>query len=167
MTEYIPDEIPEVDNTRYCGAPDCGVPLPEHTGRGRKPTRCEEHRKRSGVKRVASTTSNTKLAGDAVEVLSQINSLLTAGMFVTGFPESASALASTDETFRAQAHAALLTDPDLCRVIVRGGGLSGKVMLAFAYGGMLMSAAPVMLTEWREKRAAKQAAYDEMEHAAA
>jgi len=74
------------------------------------------------------------------------------GMFRTG-----GAIAERNDQFEAQAYQALLLDPDLCRLILKSGGRSGKVALGMAYVGLGMSVVPVAVEEMRDRKAEKEA----------
>lgn len=151
---FVRDEIPQIDDSVLrCDV--CGVDI-VYSGRGRKPTKCEEHKRSSkstGKRATVKSPSNEKLAADATAVLVQFNDLLTLGMMGAKLHGSASKLANHKEVFEVQAFNALMTDPALCHTILRGGALSGKALLAFAYGSMIMAVAPTLVEEVKERRA--------------
>jgi len=95
---------------------------------------------------------NEVLARQAASLLAQANGLITTGLFLTGFPRTASAIAERNEPFEAQVTAALIADPALCRTILRAGGTSAKLSLLVAYGMLAGSVAPVALEEYRDMR---------------
>lgn len=152
-TVAVPDEVPEdlaPDTGSDLRCSVCGKEL-VYSGRGRKPTKCEEHRKSSSGS-TRKSVSNDKLAAQATDSLMALNSLACMGIMFAGFQRTASAIAERDDAFREQAYSALLTDPALCRVILRGGAVSARLSLAIAYGTLGAAVAPVALTEFKEKR---------------
>ena len=149
------DSIPEVSDVEYpCEV--CGKESGPYGGRGRKPTKCTEHRKvkNGSVRRVTGNASN--LAVQATEVLSQLNGMVAIGLMALGLNNTASAIAAGNDTFAERAHAALLTDTDLCRLILKGGVKSAKISLAIAYAGLGVGVVPVAVTELQERRAEAQ-----------
>src|SRR4051812_735497 len=109
--EKVPqDESAVDDGGLHCDV--CGVPL-TYSGRGRKPKKCELHKKSGGTgKRVA--TGNDKLAAQATEVLVQINTIAgTFALYVGKMPATAGAIDTAEDAFREQVYSALLADPDL------------------------------------------------------
>jgi hypothetical protein len=157
----VPDERPPAEgDVPTCV--DCGVEL-VYAGTGRKPTKCDEHKKRrgaGGAKVAGPPGTNEKLAGQATDVLCQLNDWLAIGAMMAGLHGTAGELAERQERFREQAHAALLLDPTLARTILRGGAKSGKAALAMAYLTMLGSVAPTAVVEFKELRAARAAESD-------
>lgn len=94
--------------------------------------------------------SNEQLAKQAASLLAQTNGLITTGLFLVGFQRTASAIAERNEPFEAQVAAALVTDPALCRTILKAGGTSAKLSLLIAYAMLAGSVAPVAISEYRE-----------------
>jgi hypothetical protein len=150
------DAIPPVLDVEYpCEI--CGKESGPYGGRGRKPKKCPEHRKQSvSSGRSKSTSSNTALAGQAADVLAQLNNGLTIGSMVVGLNATASAIANSNDAFRTAAYEALLIDPALCRSIVRGGKKGGMVGLMLAYGMLLANVIPVAKIEFDEKKRARE-----------
>ena len=149
----VPDEKPPTQYEYACGT--CGVEL-TYAGKGRKPKWCDEHkpgRSSTGPKR--SSGQNAQLAAQASEALSQINGLIAMGLFLAQMPDTSSALADRESVFRDQAYAALLTDPALCRLILKAGTTGGKISLAIAYAMLGASVAPVGIMEYRSNKAAR------------
>lgn len=158
------DNVPELESVEYpCRV--CGREAGPYGGRGPKPKLCPAHKatpKATTQPRVTGKDAN--LAAQATGVLVQLNGMIAIGLMAVGMNATASALASANETFEQQANAALLTDPELCRLILKGGVKSAKVSLGMAYGGMLFSIAPTAKMEvqdLREKRAARKAELSE------
>jgi len=67
------------------------------------------------------------------------------GMF--GMPVTSRALLTANEGFLDAATIALETDPDLCKLICRGGIKSARFALALVYGQMLAVVGPIA---WEE-----------------
>lgn len=149
------DAIPPVADVEYpCEV--CGKESGPYKGRGRKPKRCPEH-KRGGASGSTSGNARTRgssavLAGQAVDALCQLNSFAGIGLMMTGYHATASALAEREEAFREQAYAALVTDPALCRMILRAGTTSGKVSLIIAYAMLGAGVAPTAIMEYKMKQ---------------
>jgi hypothetical protein len=156
------DEVPELLDVEYpCEV--CGQEAGPYGGRGRKPRRCPIHKKGNAATTRAPrvTGRDANMAAQATGVLVQLNALLAMGVAALGLFGTAGAIASANETFEQQAHAALLTDPELCKLILKSGAKSSKVALGLAYGGMAMSVAPTAVNELRERKAAREAREDD------
>lgn len=152
------DTVPETADIEYpCRI--CGREAGPYRGRGRKPTVCQECKpKRATGVAPRITGANASLAAQATEVLSQVNGFLAIGLSALQLFGTAGAIAAHDEAFKAQANAALLTDPDLCRLILKGGVKSAKISLLMAYGGMAVAVAPTAVVEVKAMQAARQTA---------
>lgn len=147
------DTAPELSDVEYpCQV--CGREAGPYGGRGRKPTRCDEHKK-NPVKAGRVTGKSADLANQATAVLVQVNGLLAMGCMATGLFKTASAIGQVNPTFEEQARAALMTDPDLCRLILKTGAKSAKFSLGLAYVGMGIAVGPVAAMELREKATAR------------
>jgi len=88
----------------------------------------------------------------AAALLARANALLGFSVTMLGMPLTAGQLAEANEQFETQAYEALLTDPALCRKILSGGAMSGKVALILAYGMLGASIAPTAVMEIKAKR---------------
>lgn len=131
----------------------CGKPL-EYAGRGRKPKYCAEHRRGGARKQTkASTVKNERLASQATDALMQINGLAAFLAHLTGLPMTAEAINNAEPGLREQVHNALITDPDLCAAILKGGTQSARVSLILAYGMFGISVAPVAALEIKARKA--------------
>jgi hypothetical protein len=158
MTEYafaetdteVIDAAPSDDYEYSCEV--CGTEL-FYGGRGRKPKFCDDHRKTA-----TRTTSTVKGAGkggalarQAATALGQLNGLIGIALMLApkpwNLPTTASALAGATEGFEEQAYKALLSDPKLCALILRGGAMSGRVALVIAYGMLAGAVVPVAMAE--------------------
>lgn len=149
--EKVPDESAVADDTLRCE--ECGKPI-QYSGRGRKPKRCEEHRKSGGTKSPRkSLGSNETLAAQATEALIQANGLLALGLMFAHMPVTASSLKEAEDGFREQAYNALLTDPALCKTILKAGTTGGRTSLIIAYGMLAGAVVPVGLMEFKANRA--------------
>lgn len=167
MTELIsaPVDIPpnadpdDLDGEYQCT--ECRRTL-TYSGRGRKPKRCSERNngdpdcygksqpKSGGTKR---TTSAEKLAEEAAAVLCGLNDLTGMGFFFVGLQRTASVIAAGNDAFRERAIAALVLDPNMSKMILRGGTKSAAMALGMAY---LSFAVPVVKTASMEIRANKE-----------
>lgn len=150
------DSVPQTADIEYpCEV--CGREAGPYAGRGRKPKKCAECKpqKRSAVPRV--TGAPATLATQATEVLSQVNAMVALGCAAMKLFNTSGAISSYDETFKAQAYAALVTDTELCKFILKGGAKSAKVTLLLAYGGMAVAVAPHAVMELREMKAEREA----------
>lgn len=143
----------------------CGQEAGPYVGRGPKPKLCRAHKAQSKAKTAPGkvTGKDASVAAQATQVLLQLNGMVAIGMMAMGLHRTASAFASANDGFEAQAYAALTTDPDLCRLILKGGVKSAKISLGMAYVGLGMAAVPVAVEEIREKKAAREAARAEQD----
>lgn len=144
-----PDAAPETTHEYSCEV--CGKEL-AYGGRGRKPRFCDEHKSRSTSARKTSLGKNDILASQATEALAQFNGIIAIGVMMLGLPLTAQTLSAANDGFREQARSALLTDPELCKMILKGGTGSGKVALAVAYGMLGSAVVPVAITEVKARR---------------
>lgn len=159
------DTVPDMEDVEYpCEV--CGREAGPYGGRGRHPKRCPLHKKtQSATKRPTVTGKDANLAAQATGVLVQLNGMIALGLMALGMNNTASAIASANDTFEQSANQALLTDPDLCRLILKGGVKSAKISLGLAYGGMLFSVAPTAVAEvkvMKEARAERKANQEEV-----
>lgn len=148
------DDQPPPSFAETCQVPGCTNPVAEWGGRGRKPTKCEEHK--SGRTPSDGTVSRrdknapSAMAYRAARVLAQANTFVAAIM--SGFfPMTAEAITHPDvrNDFIENAAFALDADPALCKRILRGGTDNAKLALLFAYGGLIAAVTPVAITEVR------------------
>ena len=155
-TELAPDEAPPTEDTgHYCL--ECGKPVTRNGTRGRWPSYCDEHAKsgRASGKRVPKSAGAQ--AKRAAAVLGNMNGMI-AGILALPIPgnpiylpETASALATKSDVFESQAAAALENDPELCRMILRGGTMGGRAALVMAYGMLAGSLLTVAIPEWKNR----------------
>jgi hypothetical protein len=138
----------------------CGEEAGPYVGRGPKPKRCPKDKAPAKAKAAPGkvTGKDASVAAQATQVLAQLNGMVAIGMMAMGLHRTASAFAAANDGFEAQAYAALTTDPDLCRLILKGGVKSAKISLGMAYVGLGMAAVPVAVEEIREKKAEREAA---------
>lgn len=158
IPEDIPvDSIPDLSDVEYpCEV--CGKESGPYGGRGRKPKRCADHKKQPTVSGSRKLTGNAaNLAAQATQVLVQVNGMLAVGAMGMQMFNTAHAIAEANPNFEQQAHQALLTDPELCRLILKSGGASAKVSLAMAYVGMGMAILPTALQDVQTRRAVRAA----------
>lgn len=153
------DVIPETDTVEYpCVI--CGREAGPYSGRGRKPRYCPDHKKSTkSVGRKA--PKNDALAAQAADALVQVNRMAAFGATVIGYEDTGDALRSAQDEFRNAAHAALVTDEELCRAILRGGALSARLSLLLTYGMMISVVGPVAVHEYRTRRRINAIEYDD------
>ena len=153
------DSVPPVSDVEH-PCLECGRDV-QYGGRGPIPKRCPDHRKQTPHRGTRLTGNANNLATQAAKTLVQINQFVGLAVSAMGFFKSGGTLIAYQETFEAQAYAALITDPELCKSIVSVGSASAKVSLFLAYGGMGLAVAPVVASEYRAKKEAKLAEMDE------
>ena len=159
------DTTPPVSDVEYpCEV--CGNEAGPYGGRGRKPKYCADHRRgptRKNTSGIKVTGTNDTLARQATEALCQINGFLALGAMVLSLHATAATIAEAQDTFREQTHAALLTDPDLCRTILKAGVKSGKLALLISYVMFGAAVVPVAVMEIKQKKAERDALKAEAE----
>lgn len=154
---------PPLDTVEY-PCVECGREAGPYSGRGRKPTRCPEHKKTPSGAKPKTTGKNAALAGQAADTLAQYNDLVAFVATMAKYENTGEALSNANETFREKAYAALLTDPDLAASIVRSGGISGKAALIISYAMLAGAVAPVAMMEARVHKAERIARAEELEN---
>ena len=158
-TEIPSDVIPEVSDVEYpCSV--CGKEAGPYGGRGRKPTKCTEHKKSTasnGPRAPRVTGTNDALARQATEALCSINGMMALGARIIQFTDTADAIEAEDETFRMRVYMALLNNPNTARRIVAMGSKAGDSALLVAIGLHIMSIAPVFMKESKVKKAEREA----------
>lgn len=157
------DSVPPTTDVKYpCEV--CGKESGPYGGRGRKPKKCPEHKIGANRRNAPRATgTNSTLATQATEALCQINGFLMLGVMFAGMHATAGAFSAGEEGFRGQTYAALLTDPDLCRSILKAGVKSGKLALIISYLMLAGSVIPTAVVELREKKAEREARKAELE----
>ena len=156
LTDTMPDdETPPRVFDAACRT--CGVELP-YAGKGRRPKFCAEHRL-AGERRPPKTRihkppagQNAQLAASATEALVQLNGLIAMALMLTRMPQTAIAMSEAEEGFRESTMAALVTDPALCKTILRAGSTGGKVALGISYAMLAAAVAPVGVLEFKANR---------------
>lgn len=159
LPPLTPDDTPDISGVPEYACSECGKEL-FYSGRGRKPTKCDDHKRTSSARSSGSSSNNDKTAAAALEILVQGNNIVAMAAMMGQFFRTASAISDREDAFRVQAMEALKADPALARTIVKAGATSGKAMLLFAYGMLAVSIAPVTLQEIKERRATKAEAED-------
>lgn len=149
-TPKVADQAPATQYEYHCA--ECGAGF-EHSGRGRKPKYCPEHRGTRSNSSSKVKGTNEQLAAQAVEVLCGINGVVAFGARVMRLTDTGKAITDRETVFREQAYSALLIDPKLCRTILKGSSTSGIFALAMAYGMLGVSIAPVAIDEFKALRA--------------
>ena len=165
MIDFLEASVPDMDEappladvTDPCKKCGRQIDVP-YGGRGPRPKFCSTCKNTGGVKRQTPriTGKDQSLAAQATSVLVQLNSMIALGAAALGLFRTGGAIVNANEGFEAAAYQALLTDPELCKAIMRGGAKSGKVALGLAYGGMAMAVIPTAAEEVREKKAVRDA----------
>lgn len=151
-----PDSVPETSDVEIA-CEVCGREAGPYAGRGRRPTRCPDHKKGASKSGVKASAASTNLAADATKVLSQLNGLIALGLSAAGLFGTASAIAENNSLFEQRAMAALSTDKELCRMILKTGVKSARINLAIAYAGLGVAVLPSAVNEIREKKAERDA----------
>lgn len=154
-----PDTIPVTSDVDY-PCRECGKESGPYGGRGPKPKYCPDHKKgtRTASPRAGKVTgAPANLAAQATGVLVQLNGMMALGLMALGFIDTAGAIAGANGTFEEQAYQALTTDPELCKLILKGGVKSAKISLGLAYVGMGVAVVPTAIVELKEKKADRDA----------
>ncbi len=155
----VPADEPAPDRHEYA-CEVCGAEL-TYGGRGRKPRFCAEHKKSasSGSRRAAGK-GNDALARQAADTLSAYHGLVAAALTMAPgiwrMPSAAAELIDRDESFNEAACKALLADPKLARMILRGGGVSGALGLIIAYAMLLSAVVPAGMADFQAGRAQRR-----------
>lgn len=150
------DAIPVVSDVEYpCKI--CGKEAGPYGGRGRKPTKCDEHKKAqsTGTRAPRVTGSNDMLARQATEALCSIDGFMSLGARMIGFTDTAEVIEEADEVFRLRVHTALLNNPDTARKILRYGSKAGDTALFIAIALHVATIAPVFMMEAKTRKALK------------
>jgi len=148
----LPDDLPVPTDVDAHICTECGAEVFRTGTRGRWPSKCTQCKaKGAGRPATRASKSSPAQAKQAAAVLAQWNGYVAAGMMVLPKPwrmfDTASALAEANDAFAEAAASALATDAKLCRLILKGGGVSGRAGLIMAYGVLFASVAPVALHE--------------------
>jgi hypothetical protein len=157
--DVTPDFVDDSNKVEY-PCQECGKEAGPYRGRGRKPTRCDEHKKSSSNSTTRTprvTGKSADLAIRATEALCSIDGVMALGATVVGFYKTAETIQEADEVFRIRVHAALLNSPDTCQKILRYGSKGGDLGLIIAIGLHIATIAPVFAAEAKEKKAEKEA----------
>ncbi len=159
------DSSPELADVEY-PCKHCSKEAGPYGGRGPKPKVCADCRPKNsnrGSSRTKPSGNVHNLAAQAAGVLVQLNGLVSIGLMAVGMRETASAMGSCSDIFEKQAYDALLTDPDLCKLILRGGVQSARMSLGLAYVGMGTIVVPTAIQEYKVKREARKAEMENLE----
>lgn len=166
--DFDADSTPVQENDNPCQK--CGREIDVvYGGRGPRPkycSNCKVTTKSTRSKAPGAKGNAATLAGQAVEALWQINGMGALIAMIAGFHGTAGAIREREDVFRQMAYDALVTDPDMCRVILRGGMQSSKLTLIMCYGMFAAGIAPVFLMELKAKKEAKLALQEEEERTA-
>ncbi len=157
------DSVPPMDDIEYpCEV--CGREAGPYGGKGPKPKKCPDHKRQTRSTGSTRKTNNDALAAQASAVLEQLNGVVAVMAMAVGFNMTASAIAANNDAFRENAYEALKTDPDLCKLICKGGVKSGKLALGLAYGAFGTQVVPVAMTEFKQKKEERRIKMEMMEN---
>ncbi len=152
--DYNPEYPGSTEEHPY-GFKDDGTPYTRKPRGGPEPTRLPPSWSKSktpSTRTRGPMPASESQARAAAALLAKGNSLIGLSLGFAGLPMTSAQLAEANEGFEEQAYEALLTDPALCRKILSGGAMSGKVALILAYGMLGASVAPTAVMEVRKRR---------------
>lgn len=165
----IPDQLDTAPVTEDVTNPceDCGrqIDVP-YGGRGRRPKKCSSCKPAKGTTRTkapGTRGSNATLAEQATEALWQINGMVAFLAMIAQMPMTAGAIQEREQSFREMCYNALLTDPGMCRFILKAGTNSAKISLTVCYGMFFAAILPTAAIELKAKKAkaaAERAEYE-------
>lgn len=164
--DYVRDtapEAPDVENPCRTCSREIDTP---YSGRGRRPTQCTSCKaatKPARAKAPGTKGSNATLAEQATEALWQINGVAAFLAMIAGMPMTAGAIQERETSFREMCYNALLTDPGMCRFILKAGTNSAKISLTVCYGMFAAAIAPTAIMEIKAKKAKAEAEREEYE----
>lgn len=157
-TTVIPDQLPgnapDVDSTDLtCEV--CGTPI-TYAGRGRKPTRCDEH-KRSGSKSSGNSAPrrNDRNVDAACAALDGLYQAMLMPLFAMS-PSAGSAWEAQIEQLNARNRIILSGDPALARKIVDGASKGGGAALLISHVIAVGPVASIAVHDIRARRAANR-----------
>lgn len=142
-------DIGEDSGKYFCS--ECGTDITsDYKGKGRPPTKCKEHRKRT-----ASNLSGNKSTGStdvrkAADTLEDAYSMLAMFLAIPA-PDAASALSESIEPQREKNIRYLSHDPKLVKAINRVGGTGGRFMFVFSQAMLLGPVAAIAAGEIRAR----------------
>lgn len=155
-TDIPMDTVPVSSDIEYpCEV--CGREAGPYSGRGRKPKKCEDCKPQSTPRQKSPGVkgSNATLAAQATEALWQINGVAAFLCMIAGMPATAGAIGEREASFREMCYNALLTDPAMCRLILKAGTNSAKISLTVCYGMFAAAIMPTAIMELKAKKAEK------------
>jgi hypothetical protein len=120
--------------------------------RVRKPYRYGDGQGGTTDNKAGRSPQNEKLAQQASDVLTTGVSIVGTIAMAVGFQRTAGAMAANIDGLAARNVAALQTDPALCRMILRAGPASARLVLVGSFAMFGFQVAPTAVAEWREFR---------------
>lgn len=152
----IPDDSPPGEGMLTCDV--CGTTF-EHTGRGRKPKTCPEHRGKTTAT-ASSSSSRRTVSKDVESAIAVLDGAYSAGQLglMMFSPNAAVAWTNSIPELQKQNRVTLAGDPNLCKSICRMGERTGKAAFFLSH---VMAVIPVALVlredfiEARKNRPAK------------
>lgn len=129
----------------------CGTPL-VYAGRGRKPTRCDEHkRNKSASNSTRSNKGSTRDVTAAANTLKTLNTAVAVPLMMVA-PTAGAEWSARLPTLEAQTLSILESDPNLARRLASAGAKGGGLALLLAYAMNLMPVLAVARNELNERR---------------
>lgn len=151
--DTVPDDLSDVEYP----CKNCGREAGPYSGRGRKPTKCEACK--TTPTRSKSTPKVTgqpaSLAAQATETLMLAEGFIKMGIMFMGLIHTGMAMEEREAVLKEQIYAALLTDTEMCKRILKGGQKSAIFGLILAFGSFGAAVAPVAAAEFKGLRAAR------------
>jgi len=152
---------PEISPVEYelCSVEGCENPRAKSTGRGRKPTKCEEHKgsKSPSGSKSASRSTADKDVDAAARVLRSVVGMGGLGITFAGYPMTGSAIGNALDPFEESLVQALRNDPGMVKLLLSGGQNMGRMMLLVSFGQLGAAVLPVFMMEARAKKEARDA----------
>ena len=147
IEEYDESPIDRPD-TPACRIAGCDNPVAPHSGRGRKPTMCVEHKGARGSGTASSKGNSIAAKRAARTIRTGVVDPATVGMLFAGFPATAGVMGENNDQFEADLASALELNPGLCKSINTVGKHAGIMMVFAAFASYGMKIVPVAIEEY-------------------
>lgn len=151
-SDGVPEETVIVSDDPTCEV--CGTAL-VYAGRGRKPTRCDEHKRNkssnSGTR--SSAKGSTRDVTAAASALKTLNSVVAVPLMMVA-PSAGKAWSDRLPALEAQTLTILESDPALARRLAAAGSKGGTLALTLAYGMNLIPVLAIARQEMEDRRIA-------------
>ncbi len=156
-TTTIPDELPsnapDIDSTDL-SCEVCGTPI-TYAGRGRKPTRCDEHKRSKTSGTGSAPRRNVRNVEAACAALDGLYQAMLMPLFAVS-PDAGAAWVAQIEQLNARNRIILSGDPALARKIVDGASKGGGAALLISHVIAVGPVASIAVRDVRTRRAARQ-----------